>query len=523
MSDYMTYIQDVTNRSDELRKTLVDPFRMEDGTFLIPKTKAEAEERNRILKSAAQNSIFEMAGKSAPMIAGVCARALQGYEMRHKRQPSPDLLASAHKAIENVLLLTNGRVKAPGIFKGIEISTTEGIQVRDRLVSLVLPVYLTMITSKMSTFILGDFNQTEFFRITQHAGINFGSLKKGDVIQGNYGILYSHMEQTAYLGTGDGHTTSFSFDSKLTYSDVYPIKPKLVCIYLNKNIIGHDDGNGLVIGNHSVNGVTYTVDGIVNYVGGKVTVNIKPAPPADTNLEIDFDVDIIKNLRLLPKVESIFQNRILFPHEVAIRVNSDTFTLYYESVKSLSSLTMKIAAAKDRIHLDEMYYFCPKDAVTRKNTKGRCISPTDCYELIKTAIFEVNNQFMKDSSVITLSGIVAGFQALKLFLSLPTDYLDLAPGYHSTTLPHFVGRLFNSLDLFCDPQAPDGWSCLCYAKGPEHGQTAYVAGDAIPTLAFNDSLTGSHEKRTIIGELAYRDIQPFDGSRYLHRLTFTER
>ena len=28
MADFITYIQDVANRSDELRKTLVDPFRM---------------------------------------------------------------------------------------------------------------------------------------------------------------------------------------------------------------------------------------------------------------------------------------------------------------------------------------------------------------------------------------------------------------------------------------------------------------------------------------------------------------
>lgn len=162
MADLSTYIQDVTTRSDELRKTLVEPFRVEDGTFMVPKNQAEAKERNRILESAAQNSIFEMAGKSAPMIAGVWARALQGYEVRHKRQPSADLLASAHKAMENMLNLSNSST-APGIFNGINMSSTVGIQTRDCAISLVLPTYLTMISSNMVTYILGDFYKCDFF------------------------------------------------------------------------------------------------------------------------------------------------------------------------------------------------------------------------------------------------------------------------------------------------------------------------------------------------------------------------
>lgn len=277
------------------------------------------------------------------MIAGVCARALQGYEMRHKRQPSRDLLASAHKAIENVLLLTNGRVKAPGIFGGIEMSTTDGIQIRDRLVSLVLPVYLTMITSNMVTYIPGDFNQSEFFRIKRQAGSNFGDLKKGDVIDYNYKGVYSQMAQTASLGTGDGTTTSYSFDTNTTYSTVYPLKPKRIMVYMDQEAIGNDNGEGAVLGTGSVNGVSYTVSGTVTYIEGKVSLSITPAPPADAELEIDFDVDIEKAPGLIPRVDNFISSRVLYPHEAALTGDATILAIWASRRKlgqALDSTTM---------------------------------------------------------------------------------------------------------------------------------------------------------------------------------------
>lgn len=530
MADYTTYIQDVANRSDELRKTLVEPFRVEDGSFMVPKTKAEAEERNRILESAAQNSIFEMAGKSAPMIASVCSRALQGYEMRHKRQPSRDLLASAHKAIENLLLLTNNKVKGPGVFEGVEMSTTAGIQIRDRLVSLVLPVYLTMITSNMVTYIPGDFNQSEFFRIKRQAGSNFGDLKKGDVIDYNYQGIYSQMAQTASLGTGDGSTTSYSFDSNTTYSTVYPLKPKRIVVYMDQEAIGHDNGEGALMGAGNVNGVAYTVGGTVTYVEGKVSVSITPAPPADAELEIDFDVDIEKDPRLIPTVDHFMQSRVLYPHEAAINGNATIQALWAlrrELGQALDSLTMQtmrnvLAADKDRKHLHDMYRFCPKENVTWVHTKAEGISLTEHYETVKMAVFDVDNVLMKANGIAGLSGIVAGTRACNVFRYLNNTYLEVAPGYRFSAQPHYVGRLFGYIDLFCDPYAPDPWSCLCYAKGPDHGQTAYVAGDAVPALSFTHPIMGDLVKRATMWELAYHDMQPFDGRQYLCKLTFIE-
>lgn len=193
------------------------------------------------------------------------------------------------------------------------------------------------------------------------------------------------------------------------------------------------------------------------------------------------------------------------------------------SSQNLDSLAMQIllntiAADKDYKHLYDMYHFCPEEGVICKSNSKHS-SLTASYETIK-ALREVGNKLMLATGVASLSGIVAGFQACNVFRYLPSTYFEVAQGYRFTSQPHYVGKLFGSIDLYCDPHAPDTWSCLCYAKGRDYGQAAYVAGDAIPSLAFNQSIMEDLERSTIIGELAYHDMQPFDGTQYLCKLTF---
>lgn len=57
-----------------------------------------------------------------------------------------------------------------------------------------------------------------------------------------------------------------------------------------------------------------------------------------------------------------------------------------------------------------------------------------------------------------------------------------------------------------------------YARGQEHGQTGYVAGDAIPALTFRHAVLGDLITNSTMWDLAYRDLQPFDGRDYLMKL-----
>ena len=138
-------IANITTRAHEMRSVLIDPI-VDDGGKIIadPRTRAAR------LKGAVANSLYESAGEHAEMIVGAHSRSLRAYCERYDRMPSDELLASAHQAVENALLV--GSKNAPsdiGFFESADMSTTEGIMMRDRMVSLVLPVMLMSVTSQM--------------------------------------------------------------------------------------------------------------------------------------------------------------------------------------------------------------------------------------------------------------------------------------------------------------------------------------------------------------------------------------
>ena len=73
-----------------------------------------------------------------------------------------------------------------------------------------------------------------------------------------------------------------------------------------------------------------------------------------------------------------------------------------------------------------------------------------------------------------------------------------------------------SASTICTSQEP--YTSLCYAKGPEHGQTGFVAGDAVPAITFRHPVLTDLMSRSMLWELCYRNLQPFDGREYLTTL-----
>ena len=183
--------QDRTSRAAQMRRDLLLPILDANGSF---RSDISREELNTTFKTASQNSVYESAGEQAPMIMGIHARALKNFIEQHGGTlPSDELLASAHQAIENFMTLGRGKPALSGVFEdaGKEMSSTEGIIMRDRMVSLILPVLLNSITPNMVTLIPGQFNQSEFFRIKRIAGSKFGDLQKGDIIDYTYNGQYA--------------------------------------------------------------------------------------------------------------------------------------------------------------------------------------------------------------------------------------------------------------------------------------------------------------------------------------------
>lgn len=526
---YQKQVADRATRASAMKRTLLDPFRTDDGKFLSPKTKAEAEQRDMVLESAIQDSAYSMT-ENGKMIAAIHARSLQGYEQRYGHLPSDDLLASAHKAIENAILLTTKKEPVGGVFESADMSTTEGILMRDRLVSLVLPVLLQSITSNMVTYIPGEFNQSEFFRVFRVAGSTFGTVKKGDKIQFNYNGLYSVMDQRTLMGTGDGATKDFSFETKSLNNVAYPIKPKRTRIWLDRKKVAEDNGSGAIAGTYiGASGSQCVVSGSVDYATGEVSVSFTEAPVQDVEIHIGFDVHIEQDPSLIPRIDHQMFSHVLYPHESAITGNATIqaiWALRRELGLDIDNMTMQalrnlLAADKDRKHLTDMMFHA-KSSVDWVRVGSDELSLRDHYESVNSALLEVDSLLMNANGVSGLVGIVAGTHAANIFRYLPAPLFMPAPGYRSVAQPHYVGKVFGQWDLYCNPQQEDSWQCLCFAKGPDHGQTAYVAGDAVPAMTFHHPILGDLVKNGTMWDLAYRDMQPFDGEKYLCKLNFVE-
>lgn len=525
---YQQQVADIARRASSMKRTLVEPFRNDAGGFTAPKTAAEAKNRDMVLESAIKGTAYECT-ENGKMIAAVHARALQGYETVHGHLPSDDLLASCDKAVENAILLGSGKAAVGGVFESAEMSTTEGILMRDRLVSLVLPVWLQSITANMVTFIPGEFNQSEFFRIKRVAGSTFGDLQRGDVIDWDYTGVYSAMDQRALAATGDGTTKNINFDSATKYGVAYPMKPKRTRVYVDRKMVAEDNGNGALAGSFMQGTTTVVVSGTVNYNTGVVAITFSAAPASGAEIHVGFDVNIEANSALIPKVDHKMWSRVLYPHESAIAGNATIQALWAlrrELGQDIDNLTMQalrnlLAADKDKKHLSDMMFHC-QNSVDWVREGDPTLTLREHYESLNAALLEIDSVLMKGNGVSGLVGIVADTKACNLFRYLPAPYFVPAPNFRSIAQPHYVGKVFGSFDLYCNPFSAEEWTCLCYAKGPDHGQTAYVAGDAVPALTFRHPVMGDLVQRATMWDLAYRDMQPFDGEKYLCKLNMVE-
>lgn len=59
LTKYEKFVQEIADRSAEMRRVLVTPFRKDDGTFATPTNRAEARQRDQILENAIRGTVYE--------------------------------------------------------------------------------------------------------------------------------------------------------------------------------------------------------------------------------------------------------------------------------------------------------------------------------------------------------------------------------------------------------------------------------------------------------------------------------
>lgn len=536
MERYNKRVAKIAEAGQHMRSVLLEPvIDMDSGGFIDDK-KARAER----LTAATSGSIFEMAGDQAPMILASASNAVRAYCNQYGHAPSAEVLASAYWAIENVLkgLPEGGDMKVGSmLFESSQMSTTEGIIMRDRLVSLILPTMLSSITTNICTHIPGDFNASEIFRIWRTAGSTFGDMTVGDRLDWTYNGQYSSMDIRKQAGTGDGSKTGssdeFKWDSNTEiYSgegtDVWPMKKKSVRVLHDRNIVAKDDGSGNLAGTFTVGATTVTVTGTVNYTNGTINPVFSAAPASGIEIHVLFDVDIEKAPTLIPKVDHEMESETLRPHEAAIAAGVTLqalwglrreFNLNADSM-AMTAMRNLLAADKDRKRLNDMYFYM-KDERSWSYSYNESAYFQEHYETLKQTLLEIDSVLMDRTGVSGLVGLVADAKSAVIMKSMKAPHFVPAPGYVRKPQPHYIGRLFGMWDAYEDPQGTD-YQTLCYAKGPNHGQAGYVAGDAVPALSFKHSIQTDLNYKQTLWELAYRDLNPFDGREFFMKLEMTD-
>lgn len=521
---YDQQVADVSRRAEEMKAVLHDSILEDSGSF-IGDRKVRAENIDASIKG----TIFE-AAKSGGTIAGTASNALRAFCQQRGHMPGDDLLAAAHMATENLLTMGKGANVGGLVLESASFETTDGILMRDRMVALILPVMLQSITSQIVSFIPGQFNQSELFKVWRTAGSTFGDLTAGDRLDHNYEGQYSAMDQRYLTGTGDGTDTGssneFDLNSTSKFGKVYPMKKKSIKIMHDKSIVAKDDGVGNLSGSFLVGATTVTVTGTVNYTTGVVHPVFSVAPANGITIHVGFDVDIEKDPTLIPSVNHEMDSRTLYPHEAAITATTTLQALwglrreYNLNADSMAMLAMRnlLAADKDRKHLRDLYFYAKGTNSWTMTVPNTGISPQEYYETLLTKLLQIDTSIMTATGTTGLVGIVADSKSAAIIRSMRS--FQAVPGYQPIPQPHYAGRLFGMWDVYINPQGAD-YTCLCYGKGRDIGQAGYVAGDAIPAMQFKHAMQSDLQYNNTLWELAYRDLQPFDGREYLTTLTFT--
>lgn len=525
---YDEMVKGIGDKARHMKEALLWPVVDQDsGSFI-----ADAKTRAANLEAATPHSIFEGIGKGGPMIQATWSNALRHYAKQRNGVPPDDVLASAYQALENALFATSGkgRQEVGGmILEAANLETTEGILMRNRMVALILPSMLTSVTGNIVSYIPGNFNQSEIFKVWRVATSTFGDVTQGQRLKWDYEGQYSSMDQRYEVGTGDATEKDFSFNATAKWSSARPFKKKSIKIYHDRNLVAVDDGAGNLYGAFALAGSTVTVTGTVDYAAGEVDATFSAAPATGIKIHIGIDIDIEKAPSLIPGVNHEMDSRVLYPHESAIAASTTLQALwgmrreYNLNLDSMAMLAMRnlLAADKDRKHLRDMYFFAKGQESWIKKVPDE-VYFQEHYETVRMSLLAVDAKIMAQTGKSGLVGIVADSKSAVIFKSMRAPNFEAAPGYQRIPQPHYIGRLFGMWDLYEDPQRGTDYSCLCFGKGQNIGEAAYIAGDAVPAMAFKHAMQSDLQYNNTLWELAYRDLNPFDGREYLTELVLVD-
>ncbi|PMS91979.1 hypothetical protein [Vibrio parahaemolyticus] len=496
---------------------------------------------NNIPTVAANYPMFEsISPEHQQFIISGAQTAIREYEETFGEFPRADIMASAHKAMENMLLLegrnekgTLGEMMLESLGQTFD-TNSDNIEIRARTVGVILPVLLSTATLDAVTLLPGDANEVEIFKIRRRTGTSFGDFKAGTEIDQLAVGQYSSMRQRYPFVEGqqpDGSKTEFTFTSKTDLANTteeIPFNKKSVSLFVNRKKIARDlDGaENSFMGKFDVDGTTVTITCDVNYDTGTLTVSTGGiALPTGTLLDAEFEVDIEKRPDLIPTIEYDMEGKKIRPFQRAIAADAtiqSMFTMQREfniDIKSMQQghLRNVIAAEKSQGHLRDMNYAC-----TRETTFNIYVEPGEEWrghrQRLQETLLNVSEEILKTTKVTGMTGLYAGRSASTIIKTLGAPDFIAPANYKQTNDIHYAGKLFGVWKVFEAPIVIGDFELLCYGRGSSYNEAGYVAGDAIPATLYTHPILPNLRARDTLYELSYGEIHPYDGELYFYRV-----
>jgi hypothetical protein len=469
-------------------------------------------------KADLQESVFDTLGAhpQTQLIAfGASRKACEVYEATYGEKPSVHQLASAHKAILNVL---ENKVPSAGngsLILEHEQTSTADIPVRNIFLGLVLPATLMSITSRLTTPFPSNPDHADIYRMFIRAASNWQGYSVGDIIDEDFSGGYGNMDVYHPIGTGNGTLTSFNATTN------FNLVRERVKILVNMEELGKDDGNGNLVGTAQLNGTTCSLVGAtVDYTTGAISLTTNNPIPNGMVIEAKVDVDIEANPDLIPKIKYDISKFEVFPHESVIGAQYTLQAMlnlsrnYGQNMASVASrnLLNLITANTDRVIIRDMF----KGAVGKKTFDAQLptgLSVDQHYPTVNYVLEAMSQELVARNKKAGLFAMVCGPTLSRFFKAqVRMGLMALAPNYRNVPQPHFVGR-YGGIEIYEDPQLP-ATEGVGIAKGEDYFRTGYYSSIAVPYMPFKHAVMEDLKYKSTLYGKQFRDFAPIDGRLY---------
>lgn len=518
--------------------------------------KDDAERSTSVVRAAMSTPLFQGVNEEfVKRVAPVWAESVREYGLKYKQMPKDELLANAYQLVEN-LMFESGLKQPSGaanvasdklMFEAVNIpSGTDSIGVSTGIMSqavfaaMIMPYTLGAATSDMATFVPCARDSSDLYMLRTIATATFGDIKEGDQITPHTAGAYSQMKRRSKVTeVPDGTIKVFNFKVPDAANRDIPVRPDY-----NKLIVdgfpseNYDSGNKVTW--YSENGAAVANQATLEITPAKgqfkVTFNV--APPAGTDILVEYQINIEKRGDLIPTINQVMLKRTIKPNQYALAAEYTIQALFDGRrefnidvsggllAEQRNVISHEIDMTRLRTAIDFTRYFSSFDvAVPLTLDWDKYIS------LLKGKLSTESTKMANRNMVRGIRGIFAGANAAEILKMMPST--EFAPSDYVDS-PHiqYIGRLFGRYNVY---QVPDevckqfesegkkfnADTMLCYGRGENIGEAGLVTGDAVPLLPIPHSTSYDLVNRNTMWGSMINDVNPFNGWDYFCMITLT--